>query len=312
MDLREDVVNFIDKLNLDDFTKIRYIYLYVCNKFSYDVRFSYADNKLKEEIASKIVDVSNIQEYELVCYAYCKILCDLLSMYGINCEIVRENTEADYRHAYVIVMHQGKVLRLDPTKKHDTTRVKMKNGTIDFESLIDDPVFSDQLQEADQQIESYENNNIDSFVAYNSVAIAKKVHDIEQYCYSNNMNHIELFFKKLDTVFSIINNETKFDRYDDMDYYLSYLLIKFGINSNKHYYAKPAIFFKIDDHQMKDIINIILVEYPNLPTVFYLMKKEEDGYKIHEVDKDTLLNLLDEYSNWKVDYYYREKLKGTK
>ena len=37
----------------DDFGKIRYIYLQVCNTFSYDVRFMYANQDLKNEIYNK-------------------------------------------------------------------------------------------------------------------------------------------------------------------------------------------------------------------------------------------------------------------
>lgn len=60
-------MNTIDKIeeffatnNLDYFSKIRYIYLYVCDKFSYDTRFKYASPQMKLNIQSyKKKNISN-------------------------------------------------------------------------------------------------------------------------------------------------------------------------------------------------------------------------------------------------------------
>ena len=40
MNVKNDIIVFLEKSGFDDFTKIRYIYLYVCDLFSYDIRFS--------------------------------------------------------------------------------------------------------------------------------------------------------------------------------------------------------------------------------------------------------------------------------
>ena len=41
---------------MDDFAKIRYIYLYACKNFSYDIRFLFAEPSLKKEIYDKNID----------------------------------------------------------------------------------------------------------------------------------------------------------------------------------------------------------------------------------------------------------------
>ena len=56
---------------------------------------------------------------------------------------------------------------------------------------------------------------------------------------------------------------------------------------------------------MKDIINIILVEfYKELP-IFYIMEKIGDNYKIRESTGEEVLDKLNQYSNWRVEEYFR-------
>ncbi|MEE3342571.1 MAG: hypothetical protein VZS44_00590 [Bacilli bacterium] len=313
MNMLKEVIEYLDQSNFNDFTKIRWIYLYVCEKFSYDMRYPYATNDLKEEILNKKVDLTNVEDFEHICYAYAHILTDLLTIYGFNCEIVKEVENRKLSHVYVIVRYKDKVLKLDPTKKHDTTRVKMRNGTLDFQTLIDDPTFLDELKEADNIIkEKYHNKEIDDD-KYNYEEIMKIISSLEDNFSKNNTPQSERFFKKLEIIFKIVNSKTNFKKYDDIDYYFSYLLRKFKIN-DKQLYVKPAIFFKNDDKSMKDNINLILVEYHNIPPIFFILEKEQnkDNYHIREIDKNELLEKLDEYSNWQVDEYFRRKAKLSK
>ena len=174
MNSKDDVLSFLEDSGFDDFTIIRYIYLYVCNLFTYDIRFHYADYNFKTQIYNKEVDIKNVEDYEIVCYTCAHVLVDLLSLFGINAEIVKESTY-EFSHAYVIVRHKGKVLKLDPTKKHDITRVKMQSPTLDFQTLVDDPIFYDQLTDADRQIYEKKKNKNDYDVLYNSDTINKLI-----------------------------------------------------------------------------------------------------------------------------------------
>lgn len=305
MDLRGEIIDYLEKSGFDDFTKIRYIYLYVCNLFSYDVRFIYGRQDLKDEIYNKTVDISNVEDFEIVCYTCAHVLVDILALFKINAEIVRE-TNGKFTHAYVIVRHKGKVLKLDPTKKHDITRVKMNSPTLDFETLTDDPIFSDQLIEADKQISELSNNKIDFSVLYNNETIMQLVEVIENNAIKRNISKEQLFFEKIEAIVCLINTRTDFYRYDDIDYYLSYLLKKFKMN-DEAIYVRPAIFFKKDDYKMKDIINIVLVEYKNLPPVFYILEKIDNNFKVRYADVKEILDKLEEYSNWQVDYYFRNR-----
>ena len=126
----------------------------------------------------------------------------------------------------------------------------------------------------------------------------------------NNTPNADRFFKKLDIIFHIVNSKTNFTRYDDIDYYFSYLLRKFKMNEENNY-IKPAVLFKNDDETMKDVITLILVEYKSIPPMFFILEKEKnkDNYHIRDIDKNEVLEKLNEYSNWQVDEYYRNKAK---
>ena len=310
MDIRENIIGFLDNSGFDDFTKIRYVYLYVCNMFSYDVRFMYGSYDLRKKIYNKKVDITNVQEYEFACYTYAHILVDILSLLNIHAEIVRDS-DYEFQHAYVIVKHKGKVLKLDPTKKHDTTRVKMGNMTLDFETLIDDPVFADELIYADKQISEKTEHKLDFSILYNNDTIMQLLKIINENAEKRNLSKTELFFEKLDTIFCLINTRKDFTRYDDIDYYFSYLLKKFQINEEE-IHVRPAIFFKNDDETMRNIINIILVEYNGLPPFFYILEKVNGNYKVREMDLKEAEEKLDEYSNVGIDYFYRNKLNKIK
>ncbi len=58
---------------------------------------------------------------------------------------------------------------------------------------------------------------------------------------------------------------------------------------------------------MRDIINITLVEYEELPPVFFLMMKEKENYKMKEIDKEETIELLKNYNCPLLQYYFEQK-----
>lgn len=314
MNIKDDVLSFIEDSGFDDFTIIRYIYLYVCNLFSYDIRFHYADYDFRKKIYDKKIDIMNVQDYEMVCYTCAHVLVDLLALYGINAEIVRESSY-EFQHAYVVVKHKGKVLKLDPTHKHDITRVKMHSPTLDFNTLIDDSMFSDQLIDADSIIDEKMKNNVDYNVFYNSKTITELINVINNNAKKRGITQGELFFEKLDAIEALVNTRTDFSRYDDIDYYLGYLINKFGLNNNG-VVIRPAVFFKNDSPDMSETINLAMVEYGGYAPVFYIVEKVDNNYKMRKIDINEMKEKLDEYDNWKIGDYYRRRIdyylgKGT-
>ena len=93
-----------------------------------------------------------------------------------------------------------------------------------------------------------------------------------------------------------------------MDYYFSYLIKKFKLNEKtdivngevdktKIIRIKPAIFFNVDDEKMRDMINISIIQYENIPPIMYLLKKEGETFIAKEIFKNEAIELLKQYRN---------------
>ncbi len=311
MNMKDMILNELSKDDYkDDFVKIRYIYLIVCNTFTYDMRFIYTNNQdLKNEIYNKEVKLDNVEDYEIVCYSFAKVLCDALSLYGLEAKIEREKSDSAFSHVYVIVKCNGSFIKLDPTKRHDNTRVKLNSSTLDFTNLDSSKqeYFDNKLKEADSIINSNRKNKVDIEVYYNDAKITELINIIEDNARKRKISDSELFFEKLGYITGLVNVRDDLKRYDDMDYYYSYLIKKFNLNEGKNQYVKPGIFFKNNDKTMKDIINITLVEYKKFSPRFYVMRKVGENYKIKELEKDETIELLSEYNCPVIQYYFEDK-----
>ena len=305
MNLEEEINYYFDKQNYDDFTKIRWIYLYICSKFSFDLPFNIENLKDKEKIYYKKIDIKKVEEFEVICYTIANILIDALSLFGIKGEIVREK-EKEFTHVYVKVVHKNKVIKLDPLKRHDNTRIKMKSQTIDFTSLIEDPSFEEELQEADNIIH-YPNFDKEKYPDYyNDKAIKNLAESLKKEAIEKHWSQDELFFKKVEIIKELINKRKDFTRYDDMDYYMGYLMKNLEINTKNQIYYKPIVFYKIDEFGKWDIINLILIDHPFLPPIFYVMKKEGNNFIMKEINYQETANYLAEYDS--VNRYYIESI----
>ena len=315
MDLKSEVSNVFENNSYTDLFKIRWLYLYVCKLFSYDTRFMYANEDLKEKIYNKKIDIENVENFEIVCYTICRVLIDALSLYGYECEIIREYSNK-LSHVYVLVKCKDHILKLDPTKRHDLTRVKINSNTLDFVLLNDNSNFDAELKEVDEIITN-NYKDIDKTVFYDNKTIEKLVETVEKGARERKITEGEFFYEKVEYLFSLINTRTDLKRYDDMDYYFSYLIKKFKLNDEKEKVIingkvvekniiriKPAVFFNKDDKNMKDIINIAIIEYENMPTMFYLLKKEGERFVAREIFKDEANEILKQYENPMCQYMF--------
>jgi len=317
MDIELQIANVFENNNYNDLFKVRWLYLYICKLFSYDMRFIYAKNNLKEEIYNKEIDIKNVEEFEIVCYTIGRVLVDILNSYGYNCEMVREY-DTTFSHVYVVVKCKDYTLKLDPTTRHDLTRVKINSNTLDFKLLNDNPKFSDELKEIDDAITN-NYKDIDKNVFYDNQTIEKLVQTVEESAITRNLLESELFFEKIEYLYSLINTRTDLKRCDDMDYYYSYLIKKFKLNekteivdgkvvTTKVARIKPSIFFKIGDKDMRDFINLTIIEYENIPPVIYLLKKEGENFKAREIYKEEAIELLKQYTNPTSQFYFESAL----
>ena len=304
MNLKEDILKALEGKGYDDFAKIRWIYLYVCETFSYDTRFYYGNQEMKTNIYNIDIDITNVQQFEIICYTISRVLAGILNEMGYDAIVIRENNNL-FSHAYVEVRHHDYVLKLDPTKRHDITRMKMNSTTIDFESLKKDDAFPDKLLETDKEIAQDFNGLYFSDKSVLKV-IEKFLKELELEVKEKKLSKEEVFFRKVEMFFSMVNSRTDLKRYDDIDFYFSYVLRIFKINTREYYangkmnleeyrYLKPVVLFKKNDPKMQDIINISCIQYEKLPPIFYLLKKEGNSYVAREIFRDEAIELLKDY-----------------
>ena len=319
MNLLDIIYKNLEGKDYDDLTKIRWIYLFICKLYAYDTRYLFSFGKIKENIYNTTVDVTNAKDFEVVCYTQARILIDILTEFGYQAEI-KQVTSDPLTHVYVIVKYKDGILKLDPTTRHDTARVKINNDTRDFNSLTEDYLFSDKLMMIDRRLSPAFN---DLYFTTNSVSniAGYKLEEIYRYAEAYNIPEREIFFKKLETVYEMINAKTDLKYYDDVDFYYSYLLKIFNINCKKTkingktqysncYYVKPVVLFNINDSSMHDIINISCVQYENTPIRFYLLKNNGESFKIKEIFKDEALDILEQYEYPLCQYMLLENAKN--
>ncbi len=304
MNLIEELDLVFKENHMNDFEKIRYIYLYVCKKFSYDVRFIFALPSMKREIYNKEVDITHVEDFEIVCYTYSKILKEILDYYGYESEVIKEDSRSETPHAYVIAKLGNRLLRLDPVTKHDTTRVKMNIATYDFAPVNEDLTFSDDLEDADALMKRM------NFFRGTSDAVKWNNWLASLNTYSVHPDPEIRFFNIFNAIISTMNVTKDLNRYDDLDYFFSYAIKKLGINE-KRVIVKPATFFNDDDPSMRDMITIILVEYnPDLP-IFYIIEPTEDGFYTRQIDSEEVLEKLSHYSNYVTDEYFKNAARKS-
>ena len=306
MNIESQISNIFENNSYDDLYKIRWLYLYVCKLFSYDIRFVYAKDDLKQEIYDKTVDIKKIEDFEIVCYTIARVLVDILNSYGYKCELVRES-KAHFSHVYVIVKCKDYTLKLDPTKRHDLTRVKINSNTLDFVLLNENNKFNDELKETDHIITN-DYKDIDKNIYYDNEKIEELVRVIDNDSKERGLLDSEFFYEKIAYLYSLINTRNDLKRCDDMDFYYSYLIKKFKLNEKTEIIdgkvitkrinrVKPAIFFKNDDKSMKEFISLTIIEYEDISPIFYLLKKEGECFKAREIYRDEAIELLKQYRN---------------
>lgn len=299
----EEIVNGIEGKNFDNFTKVRWIYLYICKNFSYDSRYYYANEEQKDTIYNKKINLSSVDEFEIVCYTAVRALQDALSIFGFKSEIIKEKPIKRSHVKLLVEYEKGKYLSLDPTISHDTTRVKMKSHTYDFIER-NNPIFDEKLDEADKIINYYD-KEIDYDVYYNSKSIDKLYRVMTASLEERGASATEVFLEKLEYVFSLLDMRNDFTRFDDIDYYFSYLIYKFNLNDKGISYIKPALFINREDKN--DLVDVVLIDYPGLSPMFYLLSKDKDkqNYTVKGLSKELLINILENYYSICTDLFFR-------
>ena len=193
-------------------------------------------------------------------------------------------------------------LKLDPTLKHDVTRVKLDSPTLGFTDLDEHHDFTDSVAFSDKVIKTYL-GNVNHEEHYDTITIKELNAVIQESAKNRNLTDKEIFFEKLEYIMCLVNIRKDLVRYDDIDYYYSYLIRNFEMNeANTIPYLKPAVFYR--GEKFEDIIWLTMVTYPQAEPEMLLLNKENDSFKIGKISKKKAQELLDNYENYDCHYFF--------
>ena len=200
MNLLKQLDNELNNRHYNNFEKIRYIYLKTCKLFYFDSRYYYIesfDKKLFNKIINKKIDITNVDDFGVICHSYSKYVLYRLINELTNANVILQTGS----HSYLKYKDDsGSNWILDATLG-DLSRIKVgirSNGFTCSESWFAD--YQKFLDEVDDSI-GYEYKERKDFIKYlnqNSFKeLIKSVNDLVNDSELNNFTDVLFFVKWL-------------------------------------------------------------------------------------------------------------------
>ena len=152
-----DVLNMLSKeindRHLNEDEAIRFIYLKLCELFSFDERWYYTnlfnDQKTHREILNRQYDLGNVTDFKTICHTFTPLILEriLEELLDREVEIIESSS-----HTYAISEFNGEEYILDATNFYDLTRVKMGIKTRGFKPLMYSQTDDKHLEEIDESL----------------------------------------------------------------------------------------------------------------------------------------------------------------
>lgn len=153
MNLLNDMYKKLEKdfQNKSTISKIYFIYVRLCELFQYDSRWYWAigEEKLKEEIFNKEIDITNITSNKVVCSSFSKMFCELADLLLSNDENYDMSLlQGELAHCFVITyLKDNTVIKIDPLgRTNDFLNIKkgLPIQGIKIDSLYEDTTYLEE------------------------------------------------------------------------------------------------------------------------------------------------------------------------
>ena len=255
MNLLDLIGSELEKMHLNDFEKVRYIYLRTCQLFYFDARYYYVeqfDKKLYKQIVNKKVDITKVDDFSVICHSYSKYI--LLRL--IN-ELTTANVSLQSgSHSFVeYIDDSGSVWNLDATLG-DLSRIKVGLKSTGFVCL-----------------ESWNFNYQD---------ILDEIDELIGYKYKEKKDYIQFLdlssFDDLINSINILINDSKLDNFTDVLFFVKWLL-------------NGCFCMFSDCTGMDNNYNFYNFIYDESNNDLYCLSKGTDKYGIKEISFDAGLQL---------------------
>ncbi|MBO4601327.1 MAG: hypothetical protein J5634_03760 [Bacilli bacterium] len=223
---------------------LRYIYLRVCEIFSFDPRWFYtvvwSNHDLLKSINEKVLDVENIDDTKVICHNVSRyILKPLIEEFtGFDCEPI-----SNYDHTHLIVKTNKGSRDLDPVFG-DFSRVKVNIETKDYEGIsrhelqLIDKSLGYNLKNENNLISTYEKlEPVENLMKFQRLLNKEKLD-----CYSD-IRYLFTTLARIDKMF--------YETYLNKEYDFKKLIRVFGIN--KYYIIeKDSNYYKLRESNKKE------------------------------------------------------------
>ena len=286
LNLEQEILGKI-KPDWDIFTQIRYIYIRLCEIFSYNYQYTYDETK-RLEIYNEKLNIKNIKKFEIVCSTWCYIAKELMEKIGIDAIISYEGV-----HVFLIIELFPYKIKLDSMKLgNDLTRVKIGSQTEGFIDLNDNKDFQARKTKSDLKI--YKDNYL-----YTDVIIKNLQQEmLRENMFINEKSsekfNDQVFFSKIDLISSLLNNTNRITKYGDYIYYLDYLKNNL-LTANEKCKLMNHPFWNTDEG-FWNILNLICIETQEEKYICYKLARQKESYALSQIDSEELNYYVDNYN----------------
>jgi len=292
MNLAKEILNELEKRELTDLEKARYIYIELAHKLSFSTKFNNTDTSTYANMYNEKVDVFNLKTTEINCRMWSQLYSQLLTMINIKNEII------DLGHQYVEFYINDIKYIADATygTYTDLARIKSNDDTEHFGysywqnknthmNDINVEKTKEYLAEIDEKI-NYHNNKKKSLMK-----LKRTLEEIK----SNKIDISE-----------IINDDTIEDN-QLVSLKLEYLFSKIGVLNDSYYESKAFVYeleqILLTDDELENVSAIELKRTNNDKTVNIIQcicVKENNQYiyyllapnlPIKKVNKEQIISL---------------------
>lgn len=273
MNLIKELKDEITELNLTDKVQIKdYIYIRTGELFNYDPMWVFSSYEERQIIRNKHVDISNVTDFNIVCFSWASMYKELLNEFGISSNVVfTENKE----HAFVEILLDGKKYIADLMLDYqDIMRIKFGMETCFNCQIVDDKYNLDNYKK-DDEIDFLKGKNMEDIL--NKIKL--KLQFLKLRLKSNNEEYVYQVFKTIETIMNFPRANIG---------YISGLkfickLLEIFVDTNYHPYNTH--FFNNENGIYIEVYTV----YRNNNICYFAYKKNENNtYELHEITSNDI------------------------
>ncbi len=274
----------------------RHLYLRSCELFTYDTRYYYANETLKNQIYNRFIDLTDVTDNRVICSSWAsEVLAPFCQLIGVEVDIRGYMSN----HQWIVFPFDNRYYSADACSGTDLTRVKMKNNTCDFQPHMENYNYEEYLRSIDININYIEED-------YSRTLIMKQANNLKaDFLRENNLGEFDAFngddllLYKLDRVKQLWESYPTIKYFEDSEQSLYYLMGKYF---DKQEHDKFSMYRLYDPFTLNwEFVNIYRIRLSN-DYLYFALHEDEKKYAFNQVAENDIKNYVKSYK-------YREKIK---